>query len=108
MTAKYQIHAFLYSHAVMTDLGTLGGANSHAYGINNLGQIVGSAQTASGITHAFVYTGGTMTDLNNLLPANSGWLVLTQATSINDRGQITGTGITVGGFTHAFQFYSDE
>jgi probable HAF family extracellular repeat protein len=78
------------------------GLNSHAYGINTLGQVVGSAQTVQGIYHAFVYGGGAMKDLNNLLPAQSDWLVLSQANSINDRGQIVGTGITANGFTHAF------
>ena len=84
------------------DLGTLGGATSSAYGINDLGQIVGTAETAGGVPHAFIYAEGTMTDLNDLLPADSGWLVLTQAKSINNNGQVVGTGITTDGYTHAF------
>ena len=31
----------------MTDLGTLGGTKSHAYGINDSGQIVGGPETTS-------------------------------------------------------------
>ncbi|HLJ97577.1 MAG TPA: hypothetical protein VKU02_30735, partial [Gemmataceae bacterium] len=95
-------HAFLYSGGVMNDLGTLGGWGSYAYGINNQGQVVGTAQTAAGSWHAFLYSGGVMTDLNSQLPANSGWTALTRANSINDAGQIIGSGINSAGFTHGF------
>jgi uncharacterized membrane protein len=36
----------------MADLGTLGGNNSEATAVNDKGQIVGSADTATGGTHA--------------------------------------------------------
>ncbi len=49
--------------ASITDLGTLGGSYSYAYGINDSGQVVGGAATASGAQHAFLYSGGSMTDL---------------------------------------------
>ena len=86
----------------MTDLGTLTGTNSIAYGINNSAQVVGSAYlTGNTATHAFVWQkSGGMTDLNALLPAGSGW-VLTVASSINDGGQIVGSG-TINGQIHAF------
>jgi len=42
----------------MTDLGTLGGPQAAAYSINNVGQIVGWAQTSSDATHAFLDRGG--------------------------------------------------
>jgi probable HAF family extracellular repeat protein len=38
------------------DLGTLGGGWSTARGINNLGQVVGSAQVPSGDWQAFLWT----------------------------------------------------
>ena len=69
----------------LTDLGTLGGARSCAYGINAAGQVVGEASTDSSATlHAFLYSGGTMKDLGTLRGGNS------YATGINDGGQVVG------------------
>jgi len=81
-------HAVSYSHGKLTDLGTLSGASqSVAYGVNDLGLIVG---TSGG--HAFLDFWGSMMDLNTLIPPNSGWTV-TEARGINDFGEIVGTGI---------------
>ncbi len=98
-----QTHAFLWSSGIMTDLGTLGGYNSWAYGINNDGQVVGrsSRSTTNNSDAAFLYSGGNMTDLNNLIPASPGW-TLTQANAINGSGQIVGFGFNPSGQTHAF------
>jgi probable HAF family extracellular repeat protein len=48
------------------DLGTLGGQSSHAFGINNRGDVVGDAETADGESHAFLFTAGRMIDLNQI------------------------------------------
>lgn len=51
--------AFLYNGiadgGTLTDLGTLGGNNSAAFGINNTNQVVGTSQNSSGQNRAFLY-----------------------------------------------------
>jgi probable HAF family extracellular repeat protein len=49
--------------ATITDLGTLGGTLSNAYAINNYGQVVRFASTATDVQLAFLYSGGTMSPL---------------------------------------------
>jgi probable HAF family extracellular repeat protein len=81
------------------DLGTLGGSESKAYGINNSGQVVGFAQTSAGLYRAFLYTGGAMNDLGTLGGTQS------YAFGINNVGEVVGYGTTGVGYTnHAF-FY---
>jgi probable HAF family extracellular repeat protein len=54
----------------ITDLGTLGGTYSYAYGMNNLGQVAGGAatpsQTGGLFQTAFLWSGGHMTNLGTL------------------------------------------
>jgi probable HAF family extracellular repeat protein len=82
------------------DIGTLGGANSVAAGINLGGWIVGNSTTTLGAQHAFLYSSNEMTDLNSLIP-NSGW-TLTAANGVNGAGQIVGSGTNSKGQAHAF------
>jgi probable HAF family extracellular repeat protein len=96
-------HAFLWttngtdgplSNPQMKDLGTLGGSNSNAYGINPTSshgvQVVGVSDTVSGQQHAFLWQNGVMTDLGT-----------GTAYAINDAGQVVGFAGT-GTQGHAF------
>jgi probable HAF family extracellular repeat protein len=98
LVRTFAVHAFVTVNGVMTDLGTLGGSNSYAYGINDAGQAVGwSYTTRSGEYHAFVTVNGVMTDLGTLGGSNS------YAYGINDAGQAVGWSYTTrSGEYHAF------
>jgi probable HAF family extracellular repeat protein len=85
----------------MTDIGTLGGTFSNAFGINTAGQIVGSATTADDAAlHAFLYTGGVMSDLNNMIGSAPSWKI-NSASAINNSGQIVANAIFTDGSSHA-------
>ena len=84
------------------DLGTLGGTQSEAWGINKAGQIVGKAYLAGNtFYHAFLYDNDVMTDLGTIgalcNPGNS------YAYDINDVGQVTGTTCSNGIYNRAFR-----
>jgi probable HAF family extracellular repeat protein len=71
----------------MTDLGTLGGRDSVAHGINDAGQVVGYSETGAGFRHSFITgpNGVGMTDLNTLVSLPGG---AAYATGINNDGQV--------------------
>jgi probable HAF family extracellular repeat protein len=73
------------------DLGTLGGDESGADGIDAGGQVVGWSMTSDGSEHAFLYDHRGMHDLNELIPAGTGW-TLTEAGAIDNAGNIVGIG----------------
>lgn len=83
----------------VTDLGTLG-AESWAFGINNMGQVVGISVPAENYySHAFLYSDGRMTDLGTL-PGGA----YSYATGINNNGQVVGYSGSNGGGSQACLF----
>ncbi len=72
------------------DLETLGGANSGGRGINDVPQVVGLAQTATGDYHAFLWQDGVISDLGTLGGSES------QGNDINDNGLAVGWARTAG------------
>lgn len=92
-------HAFMFANGSLSDLGTLGGANSKAFALNELGQVVGTSDSIPG-RHAFLYGAGTMQDLNSLIDPATGWILM-EARDINESGQIVGWGMH-NGQTSAF------
>jgi probable HAF family extracellular repeat protein len=93
-------HGFSYAGGMVTDLGTLGGSNSQANGVNDIGVVVGNADTAT-TTHAFLFVGGAMSDLGTLGGPNS------TALAINNPGTIVGQSDNASGSQSAFvTFYS--
>jgi probable HAF family extracellular repeat protein len=71
------------------DLGTLdAGGTAEAWGVNERGQVVGTACSSSGYCRAFLWEGGAMKDLDLLKRAYPHRLL--NAMDINNLGQITG------------------
>jgi len=95
---QFQVdHAASWVGGTMTDLGTLGGANSYAAGINEYGQVVGwSATTGDTAIRAVLWQGGVPRDLGTLGGATS------QAYAISNNRGIVGVADTASGQPHAF------
>jgi probable HAF family extracellular repeat protein len=83
----------------ITDLGTLGGTTSYAFGVNIHGDVAGSSTTASGAEHAFLYHNGAMTDLGVLNTGDT----FSRAYGINDSGIVVGQSL---GATSSPFYYS--
>jgi probable HAF family extracellular repeat protein len=80
----------------VVDIGVLpGGTYSHAYAINNAGQVVGYADAADGNPHAFIWQDGVMTDLGVLDGGTS-----SGAYDISSTGVVVGNSVGPRG-THA-------
>jgi probable HAF family extracellular repeat protein len=91
-------HAFFWEDGVLTDLGTLGGANSEAIWLNEAGDVAGSADLAgSAIHHAVLWRHGAIYDLGTVAgdPCSRG-------RGINSRGQVVGGSSDCVNFLHAF------
>lgn len=80
-----QLYTYEIETVTAVDLGTLGGDESEATDINNLGEIVGWAKTGSGVTHAFIHRNGIMDDIGWQLGS-----VATYAWGINNNSEVVG------------------
>lgn len=83
------------------DLGTLGGTNAVALGINDDAQVVGWSQDSNGWTQAFVWQNGTMAGLG-FLPGGTNSVAM----AINGAGEITGYSHVSATNYHAFLYAS--
>jgi probable HAF family extracellular repeat protein len=86
-------HAVIWQQtSFQTDLGFMGGGTySNAFGINDLGAVVGAATVANTNLHAFLWQGGQYTDLSTW----SGGGPASTAYAINNHGVIVGLNANV-------------
>lgn len=95
--------AFLrYTNGMVVDLGNLGGQQSSAMGVNDVGQIVGSSYLANGHRHAFLFENGEMRDLGTLRNVGGGFDTKSEAFEINNHGVVIGESVSLGAPARAF------
>lgn len=96
---------FFWENRVMIGLGSLGGNDGKALGINDAGVVVGwskigeESEESSEYNRAFIWEraneAGGLVNLNDLIPGDSGWILM-EAAAVNNQGQIVGHGILNG------------
>jgi probable HAF family extracellular repeat protein len=86
------VRACVWKGGTPSDLGTFGGDDSIARGINNFGQVVGEADVESGDYHAFLWQDGKMQDLGTFGGESS------KALGVNDHTQIIGGLVDLSGY----------
>jgi probable HAF family extracellular repeat protein len=85
VTGWPEIHAVVWQDGQQTDLGTFGGYESTAFGVNNRDQVVGAATDATNNSRAFLWTRNQ--DLQDLGTLGAS---IALANLINEQGQIAG------------------
>ena len=95
--------AYFYDGKTLLDIGTLGGSQAFAFGVNDAGEVAGYSYLAgNAIYHAFKWNKqGGMRDLGSLSGA-SGFSMAGLVDPINNRGQVVGNSIVQAGPAHAF------
>lgn len=94
------MHTGVFGQAryTLTDLGDLGGSEVRAFGINDSGQIVGTATDSEGHSRAFLWEDGVMTGLGTLGGSKS------MALDISPAGLVTGAAENAAGQVTAFLY----
>lgn len=87
--------AFIYDNGVVTEPPTLGGPNASAFGLNDLGWVVGISQNSAQQSQAFIYKNGTTSPLKNLTPGLLN--AASTAYAVNNSGAIVGISNTTSG-----------
>jgi len=90
---------FVLSNGKYTITDVPGATNTSLFGINNLGDIVGSYVDTSGTTHGFLKSNGSITTID--FPGSTS----TNAQDINDSGEIVGSTV-VANVRHGYLFSS--
>jgi probable HAF family extracellular repeat protein len=81
-------YGFIWNDGVFTDLGSFGYDGNDPSGLNDLGEVVGTAYgDAQRLLQGYLWRDGSLVDLNSLLPAGSD-LFVASGRDINDAGQI--------------------
>ena len=95
---NFWMHAVVwYQGSVQSDLGFLGGGHQmEAFGINDLGAVVGTGTLPSFAPHAFLWENGQLTDLSTW----TGGGVVSKAFAINNHGDIVGMNANVAALWH--------
>ena len=100
-TTGTSTRAFLWSGGSATQLGALGGGNSDAADINDIGLIVGASAYFDGIrnvSHATLWDGGEIIDLHSAVgTAVTAAVTIASAAAINRDGWIAANATTNGG-----------
>ncbi|MHC4094410.1 MAG: hypothetical protein ACYSVY_29770 [Planctomycetota bacterium] len=102
VSGEWNQHGFLWQDGEMTDLGSLG-AWSEAWGINEIGQVVGYTESQEGVPpQACIW------DVGAVEPRPIGWLEQgwSIAVAINVRGVVAGWSSTADGHQHAFRWWN--
>jgi probable HAF family extracellular repeat protein len=93
---RASMQGFFYTSGHMTDIGTLGGRDSQARGVNKSGRVVGVSSLADNTKHGFLYAEGKLKDLGTLAGG-----MYSVANAISDSGTIAGAAETPEHLIHA-------